>query len=60
MKFYYTDGIDFQPYAVSGTVTVTQADGKAVRGTFNLYFDNNYNGVSGRRITGDFGVINKP
>lgn len=60
MQFNYTDGIDLQPNAVSGTVTITQADDMAIRGKFNLYFDNNYNGVSGRRITGDFGIVNKP
>lgn len=60
MKFYYTDGIDFQPYANSGTLTVTEASDKAIRGTFNLYLDNSYNGVSGKRITGDFGIVNKP
>jgi hypothetical protein len=58
-QFYYTDGIDFQPYAISGTLTITEASDKAIKGTFNLYLDNNYNGVSGRRITGYFGVINK-
>ena len=60
MQFYYTDGIDFQPYAISGVLTITEADDKAIRGKFNLYLDNNYNGVSGRRITGDFGIINNP
>lgn len=59
MQFYYTDGIDFQPYSISGVVTITEASDKAIRGTFNLYLDNNYNGITGRRITGDFGVINK-
>lgn len=58
MQFYYTDGIDFQPYSISGVVTITEASNKAIRGTFNLYLNNNYNGVSDRRITGDFGVIN--
>lgn len=58
-EFYYTDEVDFHPFAVSGTITITQADDKAIRGTFNLYFDNNYNGVSGRRVTGEFCVINK-
>lgn len=57
-KFYYTDGIDFKPYSISGSLTIKEASDKAIRGTFNLYFDNNYNGVSGKRISGDFGVIN--
>ncbi len=43
MQFYYTDGLDFQPYAVTGTLTITEANDKAVRGTFALYFANNYN-----------------
>jgi hypothetical protein len=60
MQFYYTDGIDFKPNTISGVLTITEVSDKAIRGTFNLYFDNNYNGVSGRRITGDFGIINKP
>ena len=60
MQFYYTDGIDFKPHAISGVLTITEVSDKAIRGTFDLYFDNNYNGVSGRRITGDFGIINKP
>ena len=59
IQFYYTDGLDFRPYSVSGTLTITQADNKAVRGIFNLYFDNDYNGASGRSVTGDFGIINK-
>lgn len=59
MQFYYTDGIDFQPHAISGTLTITETSDKAIRGTFNLYLDNNYNGVSGKRITDDFGIINK-
>lgn len=59
MQFYYTDGVDFRPNAISGVATITEANDKAIRGTFKLYLDNNYNGVSGRRITGDFGVINK-
>ena len=59
MKFYYTDGIDFKPYAISGSITITEAINKATRGTFNLYMDNNYNGVSGKRISGDCGVVNK-
>jgi hypothetical protein len=60
MRFYYTDGLDFQPNSISGTLTITEASDKAIRGTFNLYLDNNFNGVSGRRIIGDFGIINKP
>ncbi|ODT52297.1 MAG: hypothetical protein ABS68_09310 [Niastella sp. SCN 39-18] len=58
MQFYYTDGLDFQPYAISGTLSITEISDKAIRGTFNLYLDNNFNGASGRRITGDFGIIN--
>lgn len=60
MQFYYTDGVDFQPNTISGIVTITEASDKAIRGTFKLYLDNNYNGVSGRRITGVFGVIISP
>ncbi|HUC82594.1 MAG TPA: hypothetical protein VMR70_16930 [Flavisolibacter sp.] len=59
IQFYYTDGLDFQPYSISGTLTITEASAKAVKGTFNLYLDNNYNGVSGKRVTGDFGVFDK-
>ena len=40
-KFYYTDGIDFKPYAISGSLTITEASDKAIRGTFNFYLDNN-------------------
>jgi hypothetical protein len=60
MHFYYTDGVDFIPSALSGTLQITEANDKAVRGTFAVYFENNYNGVSGKRITGNFGIINKP
>ena len=57
-QFYYTDGIDFMPYAVSGTLTITRANNKEIEGTFTLHFENNYNGVSGNNITGRFGIIN--
>jgi hypothetical protein len=60
MQFYYTDGLDFKPYSISGTLTITQANDKAIRGTFSLYMESNFNGFLGRKITGDFGVINNP
>ena len=41
MHFYYADGIDFKPYAVSGALTITEARDKAIMGTFSLFFDNN-------------------
>ena len=59
MQFYYTDGLDFRPYALSGTFTILEASDKAIRGNFDVSFENNFNGVSGKRVTGDFGIINK-
>ena len=59
MKFYYTDGINFKPDAISGSLTIMEASDKAIRGTFNLYLNNNYNCALGRRIYGNFGVVNK-
>lgn len=58
-NFYYTDGIDFRPYAISGTIRITEAGNKAFKGTFDIRLENNYNGVAGKQVTGDFGVINK-
>jgi len=60
MKFYYTDGFDFKPYSISGSLTITQANDKEIRATFSLYTESNFNGFSGRRIAGDFCIINKP
>lgn len=58
LQFYYTDGIDFLPYSVSGYLVISEADHKAIRGTFNLYFSNNNTAVAGKSITGSFAVIN--
>jgi hypothetical protein len=57
--FYYTDGLDLRPYALSGTFTILEASDKAKRGSFDVGFENNFNDVSGKRVTGDFGIINK-
>lgn len=57
-QFYYTDGLDFVPYTVSGALTITQANRKEIRGTLKLYFENKNNSVSGNIITGRFGIIN--
>lgn len=57
--FYFTDGLDFKPFAVSGVLTIIESDSKCARGTFNLFLDNNYNGAAGQRVCGEFGVVNK-
>lgn len=59
-QFNYTDGVDLKPYAVDGAITITELSDKAVKGKFTLYLQNNYNGVAGRKLTGDFGIVNKP
>lgn len=48
MQFYYTDGLDFKPYSIFGTLTITQANDKAITGKFSLYMESNFNGFSGQ------------
>ena len=42
MQFYYTDGIDFKPYSISGTLTITHANDKAIKGTFLVYLEKQF------------------
>ncbi len=60
VQFYYTDGLDFKPYSISGSLIITQANDKAIKGIFTLYLESNFNGFQGKRVCGDFGIVNKP
>ena len=57
-QFYYTDGIDFRPFDVSGIFIINQADRNAIKGSFDVVFKNTFNGEGSKRITGNFGIIN--
>lgn len=57
--FYFTDGVDLKPFGVSGVMTITDSDSNGVTGRFDLFLDNNYNGATGKRVYGEFGVVNR-
>lgn len=57
-QFFYTDGIDFIPYNISGTLTITEVNQKGIRGCFSLLLESDYNGFTQKKISGDFGIIN--
>lgn len=58
MNFYYTDGLDFTPDAVSGNITITEVIDKSIKGTFDLVLESNYMRLGSKRLTGTFGLIN--
>lgn len=60
LQFYYSDGLDFWPSGVRGTLIVTEASEKAIRGTFDVYFETNNNSATGKRVKGSFGIVNAP
>jgi hypothetical protein len=57
-NIYYSDGLDFRPSAVeSGYVRIVEMDSDNIRGQFRIYFENDYNNVTSKTVSGNFGVI---
>lgn len=57
-QFYYTDGIDFMPNNISGTLIITEVNQNGIKGTFSLFLETGFNGSSRKKIYGDFCIIN--